>query len=71
VQIRRTVYRRLGQPITLAFISGIDGHPEHIDVEPAPAPPKIPRPPRYSVSRKRKPDSGFEAVLRRIESGGV
>jgi hypothetical protein len=70
MNLRKTTYRQHGQPISLLFLDCLsDQHPEY--VEPAPPPePAIPRAPRYSVSRKRKPDSGFEATLRRIEIQG-
>ena len=42
-RIRRTRYGSIHQPVTLAFISGIDGHPELIDDAPPPAPPRIAR----------------------------
>ena len=32
--IRRTIYRVQGVPITLAYVPGIDGHPELIDAAP-------------------------------------
>ena len=53
---RRTRYGTFDQSVTLAFISGIDAHPEHNgDDAPPPAPPPEPkrltgvdRPPRWS-----------------------
>ncbi len=27
MRIRRTIYWKYGEPITLAYVSGVDGHP--------------------------------------------
>ena len=57
MRIRRTVYLQDGQPITLAFVSGIDGHPEAVDDTPAPAPapkPKAERAPQLTESFIRR-----------------
>jgi hypothetical protein len=40
MHIRRTVYCRHGQQISLAYFSGIDGHPEVVDDAPPPTPPQ-------------------------------
>ena len=54
MRVRRSVYWKFGKPITLAFISGIDAHPELLDDAPPSAPPqpqpepKTLRPPRWS-----------------------
>ena len=50
--LRRTRYGSIDQPVTLAFISGIDGHPELMDDAPPSAPPQ--------------PKTLFEITLRRI-----
>ena len=40
MRIRRTVYWKDDQPITLAFVSGIDNHPEVFGAETPPPPPE-------------------------------
>ncbi len=55
--IRRTIYWKLGQPVSLAFVSDIPGHPEADDAPPpAPPPPKLKfeRPPRWSEKLIRR-----------------
>ena len=87
MRIRRTRYGSIDQPVTLAFISGIDGHPELIDDAP-PLPQPKPfvgeRPPRWSernirraLGRDREQPAralnqvGFERTLRRIMREGT
>ena len=58
MRIRKTTYGRIVQFITLAFISGIDGHPELTDDAPSSPPqPKtlaIERPPRWRERNIRR-----------------
>ena len=55
MRIRRTVYFQDDQPITLAYVSGIDSHPEVVDFTPPPAPePKAQRGPQMTESFIRK-----------------
>ena len=83
---RRSTYSQDGQPITLAFVACIaDLHPEVIiDAAPPlpePKPLAIKRPPRWGekLTRNRASERmaralnrvGYEAAMRRIDSGGV
>ena len=52
MRIRRTRYGTFEQPVTLAFISGIDTHPEILDDAPPPAPPA--QPPRLEFEREAR-----------------
>ena len=60
MRIRKTRYGAFDQQVTLAFISGIDAHPELIDDAPPPAPPPQPktlaidRPPRWTERNIRR-----------------
>ena len=58
MRIRRSVYVKLGEPITLAFVACIaDHHPEHIEAAPPPPEPEwlaIERPPRWSEKLIRR-----------------
>ena len=50
-RVRTTIYLMHGQPVTLAFVPGIDGHPEAVGDQP-PAPP--PRPPKLANEKPRR-----------------
>jgi hypothetical protein len=54
MRIRRCIYVQDGLPISLAFVSGIDGHPEADDT-PAPAPELHHQVERRGPRRQAKP----------------
>ena len=82
MRIRRTVYWKDDQPITLAFVSGIDNHPEVFGAETPPPPPepKAERAPamtetfiRKVLGKPRGPAAQqvqAERIMRRIERHG-
>jgi hypothetical protein len=85
--IRRTRYGSCEHPITLAFFSGIEGHPELVDSTPPPIPPqpKAERAPamtetfiRKVLGRPRRPtaqeaqrDLHYRRVMQPIEREGA
>jgi hypothetical protein len=83
--LRRTVYWKFGEPITLAFMACVgDQHPELLDDAPSPPQPKAPTSDRSSAFSDRNirralgkgpartPNQvGFDRTLRRIMRGGA
>ena len=79
--LRRAVNWKDGQPITLAFVSGIDSHPEVADDTPPPTPAPKPKAERSGpalterlirqvLGRPRRPTAQQvegELIMRRIE----